>query len=87
MGIFGWSYPPDDPSAPYNQVDQPCAVCGNFEDDCICPECPVCKGIGDPSCYERHGMVRDAAQIESLAAAEQRWAEENAELTLEKDSN
>ena len=95
MGIFGWSYPPgaaNDPSAPYNQVDPPCAVCGNFEDDCICPECPVCKCIGDPSCYidvaligcvgrndSNHGLRRTQDQSESLAAAERRWAEENAE--------
>ena len=55
MGIFGWSYPPgaaNDPNAPYNQIyDHPCQVCGQFESHCICPECPVCEAIGDPTCY------------------------------------
>lgn len=80
MGIFGWSYPPgaaNDPFAPYNQVDPPCAICGNFEEECICPECTVCGSIGDETCYTRHGMVRSIAQVESLAAAEKRWAEES----------
>ena len=80
MGIFGWSYPPgaaSDPFAPYNQDDPPCAVCGNFEAECICPECVVCRDIGNPECYEKHGVVRSIAQIESLAAAEKLWAEES----------
>ena len=77
--IFGWSYPPgaaNDPNAPYNQDDPPCAVCGNFEAECICPECSTCGGIGDPNCYDHHGLVRNTEQIVSLAAAEKRWAEE-----------
>jgi len=76
--IFGWSYPPgaaNDPNAPYNQVDPPCAVCGNFEEGCICPECPSCGDIGNPYCYDHHGMERSAEQVESLKAAEKLWAE------------
>jgi hypothetical protein len=72
MSIFGWSYPPgaaSDPYAPYNQEEGPCDVCGNFVDDCICPECPECGSHGDEWCYERHGLVRCRAQIESLAKA------------------
>jgi hypothetical protein len=79
MGLFGWSYPPGaagDPNAPYNQEDPHCAVCGKFVDDCICPECKTCGGVGDPWCYEAHGMVRTSAQIASLAETEARWAED-----------
>jgi len=39
------------PSAPWNQEAGPCEVCGQFEDDCVCPECLVCGGYGDPYCY------------------------------------
>ena len=55
MSIFGWSYPPGaatDPSAPYNQIDEPCGVCGQWESECVCPECPTCGAIGDPLCYD-----------------------------------
>ncbi len=55
--------------------DPPCAVCGKG-DDCICPECPVCEGVGDPACYEKHGMVRTDEQVRSLAEAEAAWSEE-----------
>ena len=54
MGIFGWSYPPgaaNDPSAPWNQEEPPCKVCGLHVDDCICPECDACFAVGDPRCY------------------------------------
>ena len=52
--MFGWSYPPgaaNDPYAPWNQEDGPCAVCGKLTDECICPECPACSAVGDPKCY------------------------------------
>jgi len=55
LSKFGWWYPPgaaNDPNAPYNQTDPPCGVCGQREDDCICPECPTCGGVGDPACYD-----------------------------------
>ena len=77
MSVFGWSYPAgaaNDPFAPYNQTDEPCGCCGRFPDDCICPECPTCGSVGDPDCYDKHGMVRSQAQIESLAHAEAEWA-------------
>jgi hypothetical protein len=32
-----------------------CEVCGQNEDDCICPECPICQGVGDPFCYIDQG--------------------------------
>ena len=80
MGIFGWNYPPgaaNDPNAPWNQEPGPCAVCGKVEDDCICPECPTCGGVGDPTCYEQHGLILSPEQIASLAKAEQFWADED----------
>lgn len=52
---FGWWYPPgaaNDPNAPYNQEDPPCEVCGQWPDDCVCPECPVCGDYGNPVCYD-----------------------------------
>lgn len=55
MTNFGWWYPPgaaSDPSAPYNQDDGPCPVCGQMEENCICTECPKCGAIGDPFCYD-----------------------------------
>ena len=57
--MFGWSYPPgaaNDPNAPWNQEDGPCAVCACDCADCICPECPTCGQMGDPDCYKKHGL-------------------------------
>lgn len=76
--LFGWSYPPgaeNDPNAPWNQQEGPCAVCGQFVDDCVCPECPKCGAIGDPGCYsdfhaERHGMEMSDEQIKLARKAE-----------------
>lgn len=83
--MFGWSYPPgaaNDPNAPYNQGDEPCEVCGNFPDDCICPECPECGDYGNPACYDTtsshyHGLTRTQEQIDSLAQKEKEWEERN----------
>src|ERR1700720_3365653 len=52
--VFGWSYPPGCSGPPDDEG--PCAVCGNGVDDCTCPECPICKTIGDPHCYRQHGL-------------------------------
>lgn len=43
-------YPPE-----YDN-DYPCDVCGKSADDCDCPECSACGAVGDPSCYEHHGL-------------------------------
>ncbi len=32
-------------------ADQPCEVCGNFPEQCICPVCPSCGEQGSPGCY------------------------------------
>lgn len=92
---FGWSLPPGaatHPSAPWNQDEGPCEVCGQVLDECICPECPVCGGVGDPACYEdnplyprpcgpivvelHHGLFRSFAQVGLLAEADRYLAEE-----------
>lgn len=75
MGIFGWSYPPGCSGTPYDE-DYPCEVCGEFEDKCICPECLVCGGIGDPKCYEQHGLFPLAHVIEHGAWNENQWRDE-----------
>lgn len=55
--------------------DYPCAVCGKDLDDCICPECPVCGQVGDPGCYDNHGLVRTQEQVTSFNKAEAKFAE------------
>jgi hypothetical protein len=76
MGKFGWSYPPGCYGTPYDE-DHPCEVCGEFEDDCICPECPECGGYGYPDCYINHGLVKTEAQIKSLKEKEEMWEAES----------
>jgi hypothetical protein len=83
MSIFGWSYPPgaaDDPSAPYNQDDDRCWICGGDVDSCVCDECPVCGTIGDPDCYTEHGMKHNATQ---LAVIERHKLEERERIERE----
>ena len=36
-----------------------CHQCGKDDNDCVCPECPVCGSIGDPKCESEHGMRAD----------------------------
>lgn len=58
-GIFGWDYPPGVSKLPYDE-EYPCEVCGGWpETTCICPECPVCGGVGDPACYVKKGSPED----------------------------
>lgn len=73
MGIFGWDLPPGVTSSmlPGNEPVGPCDVCG-FDPEgwgepsgCICPECPECGDVGSLECYEKHGLERNAAQIEN----------------------
>lgn len=95
--IFGWDYPPgaaSDPAAPYNQVDPPCAVCGQFESKCICPACPVCGAVGDPNCYDvgagydgPHGLTRSPEQVASLAKAKVEWDAAASALSAELSAN
>jgi hypothetical protein len=64
---FGWSLPPGVTSRMIDEaygVEGPCVTCGAANpDDCICPECPECGVIGDPSCYVRHGLRMSEEQI------------------------
>ena len=44
---------------PPDPGDFPCDVCGLFpDDDCVCPECPVCGAYGDPACYLDNELYR-----------------------------
>lgn len=87
--LFGWSYPPgaaSDPFAPWNQDESPCEVCGGGIDHCVCPECPVCGSVGDIDCYDgneglmTHKLTRTQAQLDSMAAADAREADERAAI-------
>lgn len=77
MSIFGWSYPPGCNGTPHDEPDQPCEVCGNDLDNCICPECPECGDIGNPRCYFGHGLHRTEEQKFILECNVREW-EENA---------
>lgn len=77
MGIFGWSLPPGCGTLP-GEEEFACDVCGGMpEDDCICPECPVCGSYGDPYCYEQGHLEKTQEQIDQLAKKEEEWAEDN----------
>lgn len=51
MGIFGWSLPPGVTRLPGEDDEGPCAVCAKPVDSCVCQECPICQGTGEPRCY------------------------------------
>lgn len=61
-----------------DDFEERCQVCGNYADNCVCPECPVCGSTGDAACYEGHGLVRNAEQEASLQASMEAEAEEAA---------
>lgn len=58
------------------EEESPCELCGLFPDACICPECE-CGEVGAPRCYEKHGMTRNQAQIDSLKTQQAKWEESN----------
>lgn len=76
--MTGFNLPPGVTTAMINALSDegPCEVCGRFVDDCICPECPVCQAVGDPDCYDQHGMLRTAEQIASMQHAKAMQADE-----------
>ena len=76
MGIFGWSLPPGCNSVPGDE-EYPCAICGEFPEKCICPECPECGATGDPVCYTHHGLKRSEEQKFSLESKEREWESDN----------
>ena len=78
MSLFGWSLPPGCSTLP-GEEESPCAVCGQWEDHCICPECHECGCVGDPNCYKPEGcnLILSQEQIDSLKAKEAEWEEQN----------
>ena len=70
MGLFGWSLPPGCGTLPGEEPVPPCEVCGrdpegsSLEGGCICPECD-CGEVGNPKCYEEHGLIRTPEQTQS----------------------
>src|SRR5262252_1026672 len=55
--VFGWSLPPGVTQRMIDDAigggdDTECEFCGQTFTGCVCPECPVCGGVGDPICYE-----------------------------------
>jgi len=73
MSKFGWSLPPGCSfnDLPGNQPVGPCGCCGrDVESDsalygCICDECSECGEVGNPQCYEHHGLRYSLRQIVS----------------------
>jgi hypothetical protein len=79
VGIFGWSMPPGCSHQDIDRavgLDQPCEVCGNMEDDCICKPCPKCHVVGDPKCFRKHKMKMSKEQIIGLAWNEAIWEDD-----------
>lgn len=70
--MTGWNLPPgcNVSDLPGNGPEPPCEVCGKELEDCICPSCPQCHSVGEPKCYEQHGMVRTQEQIDSFKEAQ-----------------
>jgi len=63
-------------------ADNPCEMCGNHPDNCICPECPVCQAYGDPACYKNHGLICTSAQISGQESRAEEIAMEREALRL-----
>ena len=60
-----------------------CQVCHMHEDECVCPECPKCGEIGNPSCYTPEGcgiMFND----EQVKAREEYRIEQEQVVEMEK---
>lgn len=68
MGIFGWSLPPGVSTRDIDAAmgSGPCEVCGGDvdRDECCCPECDACGGLGEARCLAEHGYVLTAEQVE-----------------------
>lgn len=73
--IFGWSYPPGC-NGPPDDDEGPCEVCGEWIDNCICPECMVCSEYGNSYCYIHHGMKRTEEQKFYMECNQRDWKEE-----------
>lgn len=71
--LFGWDLPPGCTMGHLEAAmggDGPCLTCGNHVDDCTCPECTTCGDVGNPNCYEKHGLTFTPEQIEGQAYLE-----------------
>ena len=49
--MSGFNLPPGCGTLPGEEDDDWCIVCHNDLDHCVCPRCPECDEIGNPSCY------------------------------------
>lgn len=78
MSVFGWHYPPGC-SGPPEPEEMPCTICGGITEECICPECEICGGIGNPDCYRQdetgHGLEITQAQKWQKIASENQFAD------------
>lgn len=77
--MTGWNLPPGCSSRDIERAfgeESPCDVCGQWSENCVCPECPECHTSGDPYCYEHHGLVRTFEQTWLHARIEQAQIEE-----------
>lgn len=82
--VFGWDLPPGCSQRDIDEaagVNAMCAVCANYLDDCVCPECQECGEIGDPDCYKKHGMKLNKEQL--LARSKRRIADLQDQITDE----
>ena len=79
MGIY--AIRSGQPISPEIEED-PCEMCSQPVDGCICPECPVCGAAGDPVCYQEHDLVESEEQIRSRQMVE---AWESQQLDRELD--
>lgn len=79
----GWNMPPGCFGTPYDEPIPPCEVCGGLEEECICPQCPICKQYGNLRCYDdvlhNHGLKRTQEQIAGRAERDKIEANEAAE--------
>jgi hypothetical protein len=80
----------------HGEDDRPCEVCGARDlDECVCPQCPICKEVGDPGCYattengghgmetteeQRHGAAMQSEQERLTDDARARFEQEAAEM-------
>lgn len=58
MSKFGWSMPAGawECRLP-GEDDEFCEICGCDAVQCVCPECPVCKIVGNPACVGNHAPI------------------------------
>jgi hypothetical protein len=88
--VFGWDLPPGCTQRHIDEAcgsDAPCECCGHDPNDCICPECPTCKQIGDPACYKDgwHGdNVLKYSKQQLIGQTKQRISDMEVRLAEEK---